>query len=136
MAASSIQRDTGALAPRPTQWWAAPSLCALLGVAAMLVGVSRSRPKPKAAIAPAAADAGIPPAIASDAEALYLQGRRRFQSGDYPGARPLLARAVALAPQNALAHATFANNLRMLGYSPAEPEDASVRAASASWYRA
>ncbi len=126
------RQDTDNLPPRTTVWWTIPAVAVLLAAAALLVEVSPTRPKSQTASAPTAADAGIPPAIASDPEALYRQGRQRFLSGDYPGARPLLRRAVALVPQNALAHAAYADDLRMLGYNSAALEQARLAQANTS----
>jgi tetratricopeptide (TPR) repeat protein len=62
--------------------------------------------------------ASIPPALAADPAALYSLGRTKLASGDFPGARPLLEKAAASAPRNALIHAALADDLRLMGYGP------------------
>jgi len=47
---------------------------------------------------------------------LYRAGREQYFRGDFVGARAMLERSVAFDPQNALAEAALADDLRILGY--------------------
>jgi len=65
------------------------------------------------------------------APALYRAGRQKLLDGDFVGARPLLESAAALAPKDALIHASLANDLMALGYNSLALEEARKAEAAA-----
>ncbi len=85
---------------------AASAACCLMTVAGYAI---LARPKPVALAVKAA------PAIQGDASVLLRSGRAKIRLGDFAAARPLLETAVALDPENALAHASLAEDLAALG---------------------